>query len=161
MLHEGFEIGHQLVIFPPEGAQVKQGSTKTAGQVKDKEAPGGPYIFQHAAEQPEAKHVEKQVHEAAVHEHVGEQLPGPEQGAVKLVQGKGVGYGAHAYGQIALGHHTIESELRQKHDGVDDDEILYDNRQYLKPAGAELCHVISTLEKIRPAKYAVLGHWPL
>ena len=75
-----------------------------------------------------------------MHEHMGEQLPGLKQRRKQMVQGKVIAGIAHFYLQVAAGEHTIESNLGQKHQGIDDEQIFYHYRQNLKATGTKLSH---------------------
>ena len=45
--------------------------------------------FQHRAEKDESIHIEEDMHETSVHEHMGDRLPDPEQRRGRIEQGEG------------------------------------------------------------------------
>ena len=93
IFHEGgvFLVVHKGIVkagkLVGEHSHMTQGRAEAAHQVEEQEALCTPQIFENAAEHPQGIHVEENVHEgslnierAAVHEHMGEQLPPAEQG---------------------------------------------------------------------------------
>ncbi len=62
------------------------GGPDTGGQVIAKEAPLTPCVLHRRTEHPQSKHVEKQVTEIAMHEHISDNLPHMEVRGGKIVQ---------------------------------------------------------------------------
>ena len=75
-----------------------------------------------------------------MHKHMGKQLPRLKQRREQMVQRKQVAGIAHFYLQVAAGKNTIKSDLGQKHQGIDDEQIFYHYRQNLKATGTKLSH---------------------
>ena len=78
-----------------------------------------PYLLEDASEHPHGKHVEKHVQEAAVHEHVGDELCGVEPVGQDEVQPQVVAQ----VDAIAFG-----GQRGQIHQHVDDKQVLGDSR---------------------------------
>ena len=57
-----------------------------ADKVKYEESLGAPHVFDAVAEHPEGEHVEKQMRETTVHEHVRHKLIRPEIRSADVVQ---------------------------------------------------------------------------
>ena len=71
-------------------AGMQQHRTEAGDEVEPDELPGAQGPFHHHAEHHQRVHVEEDVHEAVVHEHVGEGLPPAELRAQGESHGKGV-----------------------------------------------------------------------
>ena len=92
-------------------AHVQRDSAQPRYEVEQQEPfrPDGP--LQYTPEDEEGVHVEEDVPEPAVHEHVRQGLPPPEQGGRRVEQGEGP-------------HHEVFVEQREdEHDHVDDDQV--------------------------------------
>jgi hypothetical protein len=91
-----------------------------------------PHIFQFASEHPQGKHVRKNVHEAAVHEHVRNDLKRFEHFRCEEVEPEEID-------KIKRGG-GLRHDGGQKHEPVDDHEVLYYRRQNAEPGRAVLLH---------------------
>jgi hypothetical protein len=63
--------------------------TNTGYKVINKQSFSAPYVFDGTTEHPEGKHIEKDMSEVAVHEHVSKYLPYMKIGSPKIVQSQG------------------------------------------------------------------------
>ena len=66
-----------------------------ACEVVDDVAPPAKHLLERAAEHVEPEHVERQVHQAAVQERVGDELPGRETGPVQISHSPPIGQSAN------------------------------------------------------------------
>src|SRR5690349_21389581 len=71
-------ICRNCVVIKIAHPQVSECSSEPAGKVEDEKPLRSPHVFQHAAKHPQGKHVGENMHEASMHEHVGDQLVGLE-----------------------------------------------------------------------------------
>ncbi len=92
-----------------------QYSTHASNEVEHQEALGAEHILEDGPEHPEREHIEKNVGEAGMHEHVREQLPPFEIGRIPIVQ--------------CQVHVSFFSQhiLRQKKQNIYDDDVLNDS----------------------------------
>ncbi len=139
---KGRHVVDEPYIFVPQKTKVQQRSTYTATKVENQKTPWPPQVFQNAAKHPEGKHIAENMEEAAMHEHMGEQLPGLKQGRKHMVQGKSVGNPANAWRKVATGVEAVNGQLCQKDQPVYDEQVFYDNGQDLEPARTKFSHAI-------------------
>ena len=72
----GTRSTHRYVIARNQHAD--QACAKATNQIVEQETLRPPYVFKRGAEHPQWEHVEKEMLEIAVHEHIGKRLPNAE-----------------------------------------------------------------------------------
>jgi hypothetical protein len=70
---------------------MNQSRAQTTRNIKKQKLGTTPNTFQHGTKRNQGKHIEKQVHESAVHKHVREKLPRTEAIIFEKMQGKIIG----------------------------------------------------------------------
>ena len=137
---EGHAEGQQQAVDGARGTDGEaageehgeQSGAQAAGQVVDEEALGAPEVLHCVAEHPEGEHVEEQVGEVGVHEHICQGLPHAEVAsgrvpeAEDVVEVNNVLHAEHVVGQVG--------------ECVDDKEVLDCGRQDAEALGLVLCH---------------------
>ena len=111
----GYLLAGQKVELAELCQHLYHSGAHAAGYVVEEKLLGPPYLLHHAAEHPQGEHVEQYVREAAVHEHVCEQLVEVEVAGEEEVQPQHV---------VEVCAHPPEHYQRQKHQGVDYQQIL-------------------------------------
>ena len=109
-----FHVGLHLQVFH---AEVQGHGPQAADKVEEQELLAPDDAFDHAAEDQQRVHVEEDVPEPAVHEHVRDHLPPVEIRGGGVEQGEGPD------------HEVLVEEGGQEHDHVDDDQVLGHGRQ--------------------------------
>ena len=98
---------------------MNHGRTDASNQVVAKETPLSPCVFDRCAEHPEGEHIEEQVAEITMHEHISDNLPDMEVGGGKIMQ-------AEDSVQVELaGQHNF----RQKEQAIDYQQVFNHRRQ--------------------------------
>lgn len=126
--HESLVKAAELIS---EHTKMAQRGAKAAYKVEEQEALRAPYIFQYTPEHPEGEHIEKDVGKAAVHEHMRDELPPAEQRRLPVMQCKDI---------VDINALHTEGVLQQKNQGINNNEVLYYHRQWLKAARPEIYH---------------------
>jgi len=98
---------------------LSEGRAESAYHIKDKELLGPQNLLQHASEHPQGEHIEEDVFQAAVHEHVGEWLPEVESWREPYMQTQNV---VQVEVVLAPHHH------RQIAQNVDDEKVFGNRR---------------------------------
>ena len=84
-----------------------QTGTHTTHEIEGEEALGTPHILEHTPEHPHRKHIEEDVLEIGVKEHIGDELAGIEIGRLEEVKTEEV---VHIYAIFACHDHSEEAE---------------------------------------------------
>ena len=91
---------------------MQQCGTYSGDEIEHKELLRAPDPFEHGAEDEQGVHVEEDMPESPVHEHVSDYLPQPEIRRSRIVQGE-------------AGHHVIlVQNCHEHHQDIDDDDVL-------------------------------------
>jgi len=98
-----------------------QARAKAANQIEHKKALGSPNVLYCVAKHPQGEHVEEQMLEVGVHEHVGEQLVEPEVAGLEEMKAKD-------FRQVDV--EPVQGESGQKHQDIDNQQVLHHGRQH-------------------------------
>ena len=122
--HHGVSEGEARHLFIADDVELyklcqllAEACAQAADDVIKKELPRSPIGLHHGSEHPQHKHVHEDMPEATMHEHVGEYLVEVEVRSQKKVQ-------SQQAGQVYP--HVFRHPGGDKHDGVDDQQILSD-----------------------------------
>jgi len=119
-------------IFPGKNTEIAHGSADTANQVKNNKPFGTQDILNNIAKHPQGKHIEKQMRYVPVHEHVGYQLPWFEKRGFPMEQSQVI---IQVYYLQVFQHNGC-----QENNDINNEEVLYNWRQYLESAGTVCTH---------------------
>ena len=106
---DGRNVGQRL---GEQHQLVAEGGTQPAHEVEDQELLAAPEPFEHRTEHDERPHVEEDMHEVAVHEHVGYELPPAEKGRADGEEGE------------PLVHRVTDQFRADKDNDIDDEQVL-------------------------------------
>src|SRR6185295_7958925 len=105
------------------------GCSESAENIIVQKFSAAPDIFHGCAEHPEGKHIEEDVPEIPVHEHIGEKLPPPEFFRFEIMQSE----------QVPQVNTTlVKDESGEKKNSIDDKKVLNDFRKKGESPWAEL-----------------------
>lgn len=119
--------------------------TESTDEVIDDETLGAPIVLEHVTEHPESEHVEEDMPEAGMHEHVGEGLPDTEESRSDRPQAEQI-YGRN---KIILPIHSdcaIGNKPHQRKGGDKHQHIYYEK-------------MLDTLREHRETLRGILGHF--
>src|SRR5688572_6601618 len=121
---------HHIFHLHVQYAEVEQRRSKAAQHVKYQESFRSPEVLQNAAKHPQREHIEQQMGETAVHEHVGDDLVGTEIHRVDIMQCEKVLDAERTY--------IPEYLLREEHQRINNDEVFDYRRYRLEPTHSDL-----------------------
>src|SRR3569833_3371783 len=93
----------------------------TADKIKVKETNQADGILQDRAERKQRKHIKKDMLETAMHKHVGDKLPGPERGRVKIIFAEQGGYRSPR-------RTMVEQHISKKKYDINYQQVFYNRR---------------------------------
>ena len=100
---------------------LEQAGSDTAGDIVEEELARSPHVLHHAAEHPQGEHVEEEVCQVAVHEHIGEQLVEVEVARKDEVEAKNV---VQPVGYLIAVARTAHEHGDEKHHDVHDEQAF-------------------------------------
>jgi hypothetical protein len=113
-----------MLHLEPFHTGMDQSCTYTRYEIEDQELLRAPPFFQNAAEEIKGVHIEEEVPEAAMHEHMGHRLPPAEEIRGRIEKGE------------VLVHEVLIERCHDHYEDIDDDDMPDCNRHIAKESSS-------------------------